>query len=293
MSGSGTDSIPRPSGSRAYLGLLVPAWLLWMGAALRRLPTWPLRAAAITFVAAASGFSALSNHLIYRNPPFQRAADIAAEYFDPAKRTTLAVGHVDLTYPGKVVPLVYDLAQKIRPLGPGSWFLSFENFQVWLDNPDQALNFRAPCAPTPRCRPSCSPTAAEISPTGLIFFPTTTSAKGWARGWKRMKEEEYQLHFEWRFYIYNTWRTRVWVRDEESPPRRRPRNRMKRFRASNAGGQSNCRRVLGVGLVFKRQLRTQTFNLADAPSALDNTSVLSTTSCRHVFQRRIQIQFAR
>jgi hypothetical protein len=30
--------------------------------------------------------------------------------------------------------------------------------------------------------------------------------------WKLVAEEEYELHYEWRFYVFNTWRTRVWRR---------------------------------------------------------------------------------
>ncbi len=31
-------------------------------------------------------------------------------------------------------------------------------------------------------------------------------------GWKLVGEEEYNWYYEWRFYFFNTWRTRVWVR---------------------------------------------------------------------------------
>jgi hypothetical protein len=28
--------------------------------------------------------------------------------------------------------------------------------------------------------------------------------------WERVYEESYKWHYEWRFYIFHTWRTRVW-----------------------------------------------------------------------------------
>jgi hypothetical protein len=28
--------------------------------------------------------------------------------------------------------------------------------------------------------------------------------------WKLVEKQEYRWHYEWRFYIFHTWRTRVW-----------------------------------------------------------------------------------
>jgi hypothetical protein len=32
--------------------------------------------------------------------------------------------------------------------------------------------------------------------------------------WKLVHAETYRWHYEWRFYIFHTWRTRVWVLDQ-------------------------------------------------------------------------------
>ena len=171
----------------------------------------------------ACGFSALSNHLIYRNPPFQRAAEIAVQYYDPAKKTTLAVGHVDLTYPGKVVPLTYDLAGKIRPFEPGTWFLPFQNFQTWIETPEEALTFLRDVRINPQVQ-----TIVLTDRRGDITDPADPLSDEYLAekigpGWKLVKEEKYELHFEWRCYIYNTWRTRVWQRQPVATANASPR----------------------------------------------------------------------
>ena len=41
--------------------------------------------------------------------------------------------------------------------------------------------------------------------------------------WKLVQEEKYRWYYEWRFYIFHTWRTRVWTREPTllgtAPPR--------------------------------------------------------------------------
>ena len=32
--------------------------------------------------------------------------------------------------------------------------------------------------------------------------------------WKLVDEEKFEWHYEWRFYIFHTWRIRVWQRQE-------------------------------------------------------------------------------
>jgi len=203
---------PKPIWEPRYLGMLVPAWILWLAAALRRLPTLPVRILAIAFVVAASVFSGLSNQLILRNPPFHKAAAIAAEYYDPNNKKNLAVGQVELLTPGKVIPVTYDLALHQRPFKVGGNFIPYENFDISIGSPEQAIAFLR----TVRTKPEVQ-TIVLTDRDGDIKdprYPLSDEALAERLGpaWKLVREETYELHYEWRFYIFNTWRTRVWKR---------------------------------------------------------------------------------
>jgi uncharacterized membrane protein len=201
---------PKPIWEPRYLGMLVPALILWLAASLRRLPTWPVRGVAIVFVLAASVFSALSNHVILRNPPFHRAAEIAMRYYDPAHKEALAVGHVDLTTPGHAVPLAYDLAAHVPPL-QGKVMIPRGNFEMSLKSSSVFQFLRRV-----RTRPEVK-TIVLTDRHGDVTDPkdglsNESLAARLGPAWKLVAEEEYELHYEWRFYVFNTWRTRVWRR---------------------------------------------------------------------------------
>jgi hypothetical protein len=201
---------PKPIWEPRYLGMLAPALILWLAASLRRLPTWPVRTVAVAFVVAASVFSALSNHLILRNPPFHRAAEIAMRYYDPAHKEALAVGHVDLTTPGRAVPLAYDLAAHVRPL-EGKAMIPYGNFDIVL-NSSTVFHFLR----SVRTRPEVK-TIVLTDRHGDVRDPkdplsNESLALRLGPAWKLSREEHYDLHYEWRFYVFNTWRTRVWQR---------------------------------------------------------------------------------
>jgi uncharacterized membrane protein len=205
---------PRPFWEPRYLGVLVPAWLLWLGASLRRLPTWPVRTIAIAFVVAACTISALSNHLMYRNAPFNRAADVAMKYYNPKNKRTLAIGEPSIAFPQMVESLTYELDAGIRPTMEDNFFIPYENFRRGLYSPGDSANFVSDMHNVPYIR-----TIILTDRYGDITDPKDVSsdqslAKRLGANWKLVSEETYEWHYEWRYYIFHTWRTRVWVREE-------------------------------------------------------------------------------
>ncbi len=124
-----------------YLGMIVPAWLLWMAASLRRLPTWPLRALAILFVTAACTISALSNQLLLRNTPFAQPAQIAMRYLDKDHPESLAVANPACSYPQQVEFFTYTLAAGQRPDIDEKPVIPEEHWRSGLYSPAEYLAF--------------------------------------------------------------------------------------------------------------------------------------------------------
>jgi 4-amino-4-deoxy-L-arabinose transferase-like glycosyltransferase len=195
-----------------YLGMIVPAWILWLAASLRRLPTWPVRMLAILFVVAVSVFSALSNFLVLRNAPYQRPAEIAMRYYDRNDKQSLAVGNPATAYPQESEAITYTLAAGVRPTPEWTPILAEEHWHRFIHSPNDAANFVV--------HMHTQPTVNTIILTdryGDITDPqdilsNDSLAKRLGPHWKLAEEETYRWHYEWRFYIFHTWRTRVWVR---------------------------------------------------------------------------------
>jgi len=210
---------PKPLWEPRYLGIIVPAWLLWLGAALRRMPTVWIRGALIMAVAGVCGFSALSNHLIYRNTPYHRAAAILEEYIDPKNREAAAVAVPLVKYPEPAENTATTVA---RRLVPGS---AEDLAYVPYGRGD-----RLPWMWPPNLQTANQVVAwvrSAVANNGNLKVlvltdrygdledkdnPLSDEALGRLLGprWELVREEKYAWHYEWRFYIFHVWRTRVW-----------------------------------------------------------------------------------
>ena len=195
-----------------YLGMIVPAWLLWMGASLRRLPTWPVRALAILFVTGACTVSALSNQLLLRNTPFARPAEIAMRYFDQEHPDALAVANPSCSYPQQVEFFTYTLAAGQRPATDEKPVIPYGHWRSALYSPAGYLAFLTEMRSNAAIRTIIMTDRFGdlTSDTDLLSNARLASRLG--PRWKLVDEEKYEWHYEWRFYIFHTWRTRVWQR---------------------------------------------------------------------------------
>jgi 4-amino-4-deoxy-L-arabinose transferase-like glycosyltransferase len=195
-----------------YLGMIVPAWILWMAASLRRLPTWPVRTLAILFAVAACGFSALSNHLLLRNTPFQQPAAIAMRYYDPKHKESLAVGTPATAYPQESEEITYTIAAGDRPSTEWDPIISGDRWRSSLYGPAESVAFVTLMHNLPSVK-----TIILTDRYGDLTDPkdplsNDSVAKRLGPQWKLAEEQTYRWHYEWRFYIFHVWRTRVWVR---------------------------------------------------------------------------------
>ncbi|MGN6371165.1 MAG: glycosyltransferase family 39 protein [Phycisphaerae bacterium] len=213
---------PRPFWEPRYLGVLVPAWLLWLAASLRRLPGWPVRLLAISFVVAVCTISSLSNHLLIRNAPFNRTAEIAMQYFNPKQKRALAVGEPSIAYPQMVEPMTYEIAAGKRPFSD-EFFMPNEDLRMGLYSPAESATFVIQMHNLPYIH-----TIVLTDRYGDITDPQdmlsdASLARRLGTKWKLVHEEKCEWHYEWRFYIFHTWRTRVWVREEpQAAPASKP-----------------------------------------------------------------------
>jgi hypothetical protein len=200
-----------------YLGLGVPALLMLLAFALRRLPMRRVRAVCVGFVIAASVASACSNYFVYRNPPYHEAAEIAARYYDRKNPGALAIGHLKLTNVGdpqaNIIEQSYALARHARPTGsPRDVFVPARNFQLEARDAGMLISFVKRVSQGDEVRTIVvTDKAGDVTaPTELLSNEAILERLG--PTWKLVEEQLYNSYCE-RFYLYNTWRTRVWQRD--------------------------------------------------------------------------------
>ncbi len=201
---------PKPLWEPRYLGIIVPGLLLWLAASLRRLPTWPLRLIAILFVVTVSTISAFSNHLIYRNAPIQRTAQIAAQYGAASDPEALAIATPITAYAQPVNDAEFAVARGVRPGSRDERDHAGDDAFHEFSSQESVANFLRSSA----TRRDIQTIIITDRYGDLTSGPLTPDAVRTLLGpsWNLVHEESYQWHYEWRFYIYNTWRTRVWQR---------------------------------------------------------------------------------
>ncbi|HVT80343.1 MAG TPA: glycosyltransferase family 39 protein [Phycisphaerae bacterium] len=214
---------PKPLWEPRYLGIVAPPFLLWLAASLRRLPTVILRSSAIALVVAACTFSALSNHLFYRNAPFTRADAILEQYITKNERlaTAVAVPEVKYPFPAENAGLIVarDLAAgsledlSSRPVNQAGRS-TYSDTTYWpsgLDNEFEVRQWIERAAANRRIRVIVlTDRYGDVTAKNDILSDESLE-KIMAPRWKLVHKETYEWHYEWRFYIFHTWRTRVWV----------------------------------------------------------------------------------
>lgn len=204
-----------------YLGIIVPAWLLWLGAALRRMPTWPLRAVLITAVAGVCTFSSLSNHLLYRNTPFQREAAILEKFIDPKDRFAAAVAVPEVKYADPAENTATTLARHVVPNSDQDDYMPWAAYNragrdpsFWppgLSDEEEIVDWlKNGVANKPKPKLLVLTDRYGDLPADEDLLSNEAIAQILSPRWKLVYEERYTWHYEWRFYIFHTWRTRVW-----------------------------------------------------------------------------------
>lgn len=209
----------KPLWEPRYLGMIIPAWLLWVAACLRRLPFLPLRTLAILAAVGACTWSSLSNHLTYRNAPLNRPAEIVEQYIDQKNRSATAVIIPDVKFVEPAVNVATTIARHVVPLSvedeaymPYGTARSISMFPPNLETEADFVRALRNAASNSRFR-----TLVFTDRFGDLTKPTDSLSdesvfKILGPQWKLVHSETYEWHYEWRFYIFHTWRTRVYQR---------------------------------------------------------------------------------
>ena len=179
-------------------------------------------------VMAASLFSAGSNYFVYRNAPYLRVAEIAERFADPRDRLAEAVAVPDGFWPQPAMNAALTIARGVRPGSPeDARFAAYTEKNV----PAGARPLWNVLPTSPAYAPQWVRTQAARTNIQTIVLtepfgdltakdnPISTDSLNTLLGprWKLVHEESYTLYFEWRFYIFHVWRTRVWQRVPANP----------------------------------------------------------------------------
>jgi hypothetical protein len=226
-----------------YLGIIVPALLLWLGVCICRLPSLPLRAVILFIVMTGCVISSLSNHLIYRNGPAGAVAKIVNKYRVP---NTSAEGLPDKKQIAWNIPSIQYLrlqdvfaAQNEAGLPPtppriekvgdpkfvfwqsSDYFLPYrkmgdDGFNTAVEYYDFLYDFRYA---TNMAAIVLTDRMGDLPDT--LTLPDGTKVTNWLSDaeiqkylgprWKLDSTTTYRWYYEWRFNIFHTWRTRVYV----------------------------------------------------------------------------------
>jgi 4-amino-4-deoxy-L-arabinose transferase-like glycosyltransferase len=212
---------PKPLWEPRYLGILVPAWLLWLAASLRRLPTVWVRAPLIIGVAGVCAYSSLSNHLVYRNAPFNVPAEILEKYIDNTNRASAAVAVPPVKYADPAENFATTIARHVVPGSredqayspyPSSHMpVSPPYWPTNLNSPAQILSWvRSSVVGNSRLKLLVLTDRYGDLPKDQDIISNDALQRLLGDRWELVQEEKYEWHYEWRFYIFHTWRTRVW-----------------------------------------------------------------------------------
>lgn len=192
-----------------YLGIICPALLLWLAVAIRRLPLAPLRMLIIAAVLAISTASALTNHLLYRQTPWSRTANVIMRHYEKDRPEALRVILPVTAHAGISDVYTFDLARGERP----GYSNRYNNKLRWTVASDREYRNQVEAQLwNPRVRVLI--VTDRLGEFTDAKHPLSNESLGGLLGpdWQLASEETYRWHYEWRFYIYHTWRTRVWVR---------------------------------------------------------------------------------
>lgn len=196
-----------------YLGIIVPAWLLCLALALMRLPTAPARIIAVAGVTGVCLASSLSNHLVYREAPWERVARITVKYYDPAKPGALLVGTPESRFAGFAYVYSFSEVRGARPSRVGEDAQGFPNSQEYRDIAGEQVPELVDLARTNKSVAVMALTDRE-GDTDQGVLSSGSISRRLGSGWRQVEEERFRRYYPWRFYIFDTWRTRVWVREE-------------------------------------------------------------------------------
>ncbi len=200
-----------------YMGFLAIAWVLWLGAALARLPLkyfrWSVIAAAVLLMTASS----LTNTLICRSEPWRFVNQVAVKYFNPKAPGDMFIAYSKTNHSFDDPAISFLQLRHVRILPSGN---------VWGLNPRQYADFPPytllndwsiawlKTINTVRRNPQIRTLvlADRFGDVRRGRLSTAAISRRLGRGWKLAAIKRFRWYFQWRYYFFSPWRVRVWQR---------------------------------------------------------------------------------
>ena len=209
-----------------YLGPLVMAWVLWLVAALVRLPGWWLRASlASLFVLVMLGFS-LTSHLLCRQEPWNFIYPTALKFFNPKTPDGMRLVCARPSHPfgDQTYAMLTALHQTPKQLKGSDMFPRPGNVATVplppvILLPSIAGLWESQIAEASQDRALKSLVLADRwgdIKTGPLSIRAISARLG--SGWRLVQECRFRWYYQWWFYFYSPWRVRVWQRVAGVPP---------------------------------------------------------------------------
>lgn len=216
----------RPLWEPRYLGVIIPAWILWLAVAMRRLPLAPIRILVLFVVIAGGVFSSFSSLLVYRQAPWQVTAEVCREYLQKhpeidGKRDTLTVYLPRVRYAGDASTYTFYSVFGMRPSVPPEG-VTWRKLNLSTRMMDEGEYVRSLMRIKNNRRIQAFVMTDRLGDQVAGSLSDSELQNILGPQWHVAKEIRYLHFYEWRYYLFSQWRTRLWVKEEPAAAATKP-----------------------------------------------------------------------
>ena len=205
-----------------YMGFMAVAWVLWLAAAIVRLPTWPIQLIAGGIMSLAMLASALTNNLICRAEPWSFINRPIIQYYQPKDHLGMYVAYSMESNHPKDDPAISLLELRHIPLKnigvwnlPNPLWFKIPRYEILDDSVKRWLGVIQWAKVNPGLHTLVLADRMGDIHTGPLATPAVKKELG--NQWKLVKTIRFNWYFEWQYYFYSPIRVRVFQRVAVKP----------------------------------------------------------------------------
>ncbi len=207
-----------------YMGFMAVAWVLWLGTAIIRLPTRPVRVLVGGLLTLAILASALTNNLICRSEPWAFINRPIMRYYNPKDHLGMFIAYSQGSNHPFDDPAISMLELRQIPLRnipvwnlPNPLWFKIPRYRLLYDTVQQWLGVIHWARLNAGLHTLVLADRMGDIHTGPLSTPAVRRELG--RQWKLVKTVRFNWYFQWQYYFYSPMRVRVFQR---IPPARHP-----------------------------------------------------------------------
>ncbi len=196
-----------------YLGLVVPALILWLAAALGRLPGRMFRTVACAVLLVATTASALSNAFTYRQMPWNVVAKTVLPYFKKGTPSATQMFATQMRFPQNAQQMDMLFAEHVAPTHRALYYQAYRylpqmhylgyNFVRWHNMLHAVAGWNA--IDTIVTLDDCW--SWQNDPLNHAYVQKILGPN-----WRCVRTKKFRLYLRWRFFVFRRWRLRIWQR---------------------------------------------------------------------------------